>query len=131
MKKVNVIMLIMALCSIAAQAQTKTENDTSIYNITEVMPEYPGGDTEMMKYMMSIKYPDIARLAKQDGTVFIRFIVEKDGSISNVSPIKSSGHAELDKTAVEHISQMPQWKPGYQNGQPVRVQYVLPVKFKL
>lgn len=131
MKKVAVLMLIMALCGIAAQAQTKTESDTTIFKVAEVMPEYPGGHTEMLQYIMQLKYPEIARADNHAGTVYLQFIIEKDGSISHVVSVKSSGHAELDEAAVAHISQMPQWKPGYHSGQPVRVQYVLPVKFKL
>ena len=95
------------------------------------MPEYPGGGAEMMKYIASIQYPAIARERDWEGTVYIQFVVEKDGSINNVAVARTSGHALLDSVSVAHISAMSKWKPGQQRGENVRVQYVVPIKFKL
>ena len=131
MKKVTVLTLIMALCAFSVQAQEVTERDTTVFKVTEVMPQYPGGQTEMMAFMGKMEYHAATYGERVQGKVFLQFIVEKDGSISSVHVAKTSGYPELDEVAVSHVRQMPNWKPGSQKGKPVRVQYVLPVLFKL
>lgn len=124
-----------------AQSDTKTKSDKVVtppaedasFTIVEVMPEFPGGVNEMMKYIMTnIKYPKEAKDKKISGTTYVTFVVEKDGSISNVRTLKGvPGGQELDEEAVRVVRSMPAWKPGTQNGIAVRTQYNLPVKFKL
>ena len=84
------------------------------------------------KYLQeNIKYPSAALAEKAQGKAFVRFVVEKDGSITNTEIIKSTGNIYLDKEALRVASNMPKWKPGMQQGKPVRVFFMLPVSFKL
>ena len=95
------------------------------------MPEYPGGINKLMEYLSkNIEYPKAARESGIQGRVFVSFIVEKDGSISNVKVIRSIGGG-CDEEAVRVVKAMPKWKPGKQRGKAVRVSYMLPVVFKL
>ena len=96
--------------------------------VPEVMPQFEGGP---MRYIQSIIYPAQAVDYGLEGTVFVRFVVEKDGSVGRVSIARSSTHKILDQAATQHLEKMPKWTPGEQNGRPVPVQYVVPVKFKL
>lgn len=108
----------------------KVDND-SIYQIVEVMPEFPGGTEKMMDYLSkSIKYPEAAKEKGISGRVFLSFVVEKDGAVSNVKVVKGIGK-ECDDEAVRVVKAMPKWKPGMQKGKPVRVSYMLPIFFKL
>lgn len=97
----------------------------------EIMPEYPGGTSEMMKYLQqSIVYPVEARANKIQGRVVLQFVIGDDGSISQIVVIKSV-HPSLDGEAVRVVSGMPAWKPGMQNNKPVFVKFTLPIVFKL
>lgn len=108
----------------------KPEND-SIYQIVDEMPEFPGGEAAMMKFVANnVKYPQEARDKEIDGRVFISFVVEKDGSVSNVKVMRGIGGG-CDEEAVRVISAMPKWKPGFKDGKPVRVSYMMPINFKL
>ena len=127
--KVALMMLVLLFSFMTSTAQTK-KNDM-VFDVVEVMPQYPGGQIAMMKYIMeNIKYPKQAMKERIQGRVTVRFIVEKDGSISNVRPIHSV-HTLLDKEAVRVVKSMPKWSPGKQHGKPVRVQLIVPIMFKL
>jgi protein TonB len=105
--------------------------EAEIFTVVESMPEYPGGMGELMKYLAStIKYPPLAKESGIQGRVFINFVVEPDGAISNVKVLRGIGGG-CDEEAVRVVSAMPKWKPGKQRGKPVRVSYNLPVKFTL
>ena len=102
-----------------------------LFSVVEVMPQYPGGQIAMMKYIMeNMKYPEQAMKEGIQGRVAVSFIVEKDGSISDVKPVLSV-HPLLNKEAVRVVKSMPKWSPGKQNGKPVRVQLIVPIMFKL
>ena len=106
-------------------------NPDSIYYVTEVGPDFPGGSQALQDYLRAnVNYPAQCREAKIQGRVLINFLVEKDGSIKNVSVLKSV-HPLLDEEARRVISTMPKWKPGMEHGTPVRVQYTVPVNFRL
>jgi TonB family protein len=95
------------------------------------LPEYPGGMTELVKFLGSnIKYPKEAEEKGLEGTVFVQFVVEKDGSITNVQTVKEIGGGCGDEAA-RVVDSMPKWSPGEQDGKTVRCRMVLPVKFKL
>ena len=127
--KVALMMLVLLFSFMTSTAQTK-KNDM-VFDVVEVMPQYPGGPIAMLKYLMeNIKYPEQAMKEGIQGRVTVRFIVEKDGSISDVKPILSV-HPLLNKEAVRVVESMPKWTPGKQNGKPVRVRFNLPVMFKL
>ena len=103
----------------------------SVYNIVEEMPEFPGGVEAMMKYVAdNVKYPQEARDKDISGRAFVSFVIEKDGSVSNVEVKRGIGGG-CDEEAVRVISAMPKWKPGKQKGKPVRVNYMMPLNFKL
>ena len=127
--KVALMMLVLLFSFMTSTAQTK-KNDM-LFSVVEVMPQYPGGQIAMLKYLMeNIKYPEQAMKEGIQGRVTVRFIVEKDGSISDVRPILSV-HPLLNKEAVRVVESMPKWTPGKQNGKPVRVRFNVPVMFKL
>ena len=127
--KVALMMLVLLFSFMTSTAQTK-KNDM-VFDVVEVMPQYPGGPIAMLKYLMeNIKYPEQAMKEGIQGRVTVRFIVEKDGSISDVKPILSV-HPLLNKEAVRVVESMPKWTPGKHNGKPVRVRFNLPVMFKL
>jgi len=107
------------------------EEETKVFDVVEQMPSFPGGDAELMKYLSShIKYPVVAEENGIQGRVIATFVVERDGSISDVKVIKSVDPS-LDKEAIRVLKQMPKWIPGKQNGSAVRVKYTVPVTFKL
>ena len=102
-----------------------------VYNSVMEMPQFPGGSSALSEYISkSIEYPEIAEKRGIEGRVLLSFVVEPDGSITNVKVIKSI-NPSLDKEAERVVSSMPNWIPGKQNGSPVRVKYKVPVKFKL
>ena len=89
-------------------------------------------DTGYKKYFAdNIKYPRVSRDNNSQGKTFVKFTVNTDGSIQDTEVIRSSGDIYLDKEAIRVIEAMPKWKPGLQNGKPVRVKFVLPVNFRL
>ena len=103
----------------------------SIYEIVEVMPVFPGGETGMMKYLSdNIKYPEEAMKADIEGRVLTRFIINSDGSISDVE-ISKSVHPLLDAEALRVVNEMPNWTPGKVNGKAVKVRFMLPITFRL
>lgn len=127
--KVALMMLVLLFSFMTSTAQTK-KNDM-VFDVVEVMPQFPGGQIAMLKYIMeNMKYPEQAMKEGIQGRVAVRFIVEKDGSISDVKPILSV-HPLLNKEAVRVVKSMPKWTPGKHNGKPVRVRFNLPVMFKL
>lgn len=127
--KVALMMLVLLFSFMTSTAQTKKNN--MVFDVVEVMPQFPGGQIAMLKYIMeNMKYPEQAMKEGIQGRVAVRFIVEKDGSISDVKPILSV-HPLLNKEAVRVVESMPKWTPGKQNGKPVRVRFNVPVMFKL
>lgn len=127
--KVALMMLVLLFSFMTSTAQTK-KNDME-YCIVEMMPQYPGGLAAMLKYIReNIKYPEQAMKERIQGRVTVSFIIEKDGSISDVKAVRSV-HPLLDKEAVRMVKSMPKWSPGKNNGKPVRVRFNLPVMFKL
>lgn len=97
----------------------------------EKQPEFPGGSQAFLDYISrSIRYPWICKENKIQGNVLVGFIIEKDGSVSNVTVFKNI-HANLDSEAVRIVKSSPKWKPGTINGEPVRIQMGVYVKFKL
>ncbi len=111
---------------------TSGDDDNTIYSVPETFPEYPGGMQAMMLYLAeNIKYPTVAAENGIQGKATCSFIINKDGSISNVEIVRSAGDPSLDKEAVRVIKSMPKWKPGTIKGKPVRVKFAAPVKFSL
>ena len=108
-----------------------TSKEDTVYQIVEEMPQYPGGEEAMMKYVAdNIKYPQGAKDKNISGRVFVSFVIEKDGSVSNVKVVRGIGGG-CDEEAARVIQGMPKWEPGKQKGKPVRVNYMMPIFFKL
>jgi TonB family protein len=109
-----------------------TAVDEEIYQVVEQMPEFKGGMQALMKYLTSnINYPQEAKDKNIQGKSLIRFVVEKDGSITDVEVARSSGNDLLDQESVRVVKSMPKWNPGKQKGKVVRTRFVLPVMFRL
>ena len=107
------------------------EEENKVFDVVEQMPSFPGGMAALMAYLQkSIKYPPVAEENGIQGRVVCTFVVERDGSVTDVRVAKSVDPS-LDKEAVRVVSAMPRWIPGKQNGQSVRVKYTLPVTFRL
>ena len=118
------------------KVKTKPQTDTTKKKKTwdcmpETMPQFPGGQELLLKYLAdNIKYPASAVKAKKQGRVIVTFIVQKDGSVTHAKIAKSID-PELDAEALRIVKGMPKWTPGTQNGKPVSVRYMVPVKFSL
>ncbi len=101
-------------------------------NMAEQMPEYPGGQAALIRFLgENVKYPVEAKEKGIQGRAICQFVVERDGSISEVTVMRSSGDASLDAEAVRVVKSMPKWKPGKHEGKTVRVRYVIPINFQL
>ena len=109
----------------------KPEVATKVFDVVEEMPSFPGGNGALMSYLNSnVKYPVVAQENGVQGRVIISFVVERDGSISDVK-VARSVDPSLDREAQRVVKSMPRWTPGKQNGQTVRVKYTVPVVFRL
>lgn len=110
---------------------SQDEPEELVFTVVEEMPVYPGGNEAMYTYLgQNIKYPDVAKANKTQGTVYVTFIIRKDGSVSNVNILRGIGHG-CDEEAIRVVEEMPLWKAGKQRGKAVNVQYNLPIKFVL
>ena len=131
-----IMMSLMAICCLTTVLAQKTvvsqkDQKEDPFNVVEDMPAFPGGMEAMSQFISSnIKYPADAKKQKVDGRVLVNFVVEKDGSITEVKVIKPA-FPSLDAEAIRVVKAMPKWKPGYQNGQAVRVQFTMPINFSL
>lgn len=116
--------------SVYSQSAQPTPDPDKVYSIVQSQPKFPG---DLNKYLSdNIKYPEDARLSNIQGTVYVSFIVEKNGSVSTVKILRGvQGGRSLENEAIRVVSAMPAWTPGVQNGNPVRVQYNLPIHFML
>ena len=116
---------------IAQPDPPKREEENKIFEVVEQMPQFPGGPAALMDYLnKNIHYPVVAAENGTQGRVSISFVVEKDGSITDVQ-VARSVDPSLDKEAARVVRGMPRWQPGKQNGSFVRVKYIVPVTFKL
>lgn len=97
--------------------------ESTIYQVVEEQPEFPGGMGALMKYLRKNR----SKNNKSHGRTFVNFVVNTDGSLTNIEVEKSSGYELLDKEALQIVRKMPKWKPGKQAGKPVRVRFTLPI----
>ena len=105
--------------------------EEKVFDVVEQMPQFPGGDAALFEYLSThIKNPTIAEENGVQGRVIVTFVVERDGSITDVKVVKSVDPS-LDKEASRVVAGMPKWIPGKQNGSAVRVKYTVPVTFRL
>ena len=130
MKKQIVMLVLAVLCSTSAMAQTVVEDD-AIFVVAENAPEFPGGEDSLYAYIArNIVYPEAAKKEKIEGRVFVTFVIEKDGQVSSAKILRDIGGG-CGEEVLRVIRTMPKWKPGTQDGKPVRVQFNLPVAFEL
>lgn len=105
--------------------------EQEIFIVVEDAPQYPGGDEARIRFLNdNIRYPQMARESGIQGTVYITFVVERDGSITDVRILRPIGGG-CDEEAIRVIKAMPKWTPGKQRGRPVRVQFNMPIRFTL
>lgn len=120
-----------AVAAVANDVTTDTIADKDIAHVVEVAPEYPGGVTELYKFMaMRIKYPEEAAKNGIQGRVIVRFVVNSDGAISRAR-VERGVSPELDAEALRVVGLLPKWKPGRNNGKPVACWFVMPINFAL
>jgi protein TonB len=128
MKKLFLIVFFMAFVSVNAYSQSK-EQDDAVYSMVSEQPSFPGGMQKMMKFISeNRKYPAEAKAKDIHGKVIVAFVVERDGSLSDVKIRRGIGYG-CDEEAIRVIKSMPKWTPGKQNGKAVRVSMMLPVSF--
>ena len=133
MKKfiIMALMAVFGLTTVSAQKTVVAQKNQKVFDIVEQMPEYPGGQAALFEYLSkNIKYPADAEKKKVEGKVFVTFVVDSDGNITDVSLLKKV-FPSLDAEAIRVISAMPNWIPGRQKGQAVRVKYTVPIMFRL
>lgn len=111
--------------------EEEAEVEEEIFVFVEENPSYPGGDEKRIEFLRNnIKYPQLAKDNNITGRVFVKFVVEKDGSITNVRVVRDIGGG-CGEEAVRVVKSMPRWNPGKQRGQPVRTEFNLPIIFNL
>ena len=131
MKKLLFILMLCFTALATAGAQQTEKPCDKVYDIVEVMPQFPGGQGELMKFLRNnVKYPAEAQKKKIEGRVIVGFVVDKKGRVVNPM-VERSVHPLLDAEALRVIKRMPKWKPGRVNGEPINVKYRLPITFKL
>lgn len=113
------------------ELMNEEENASPIYTVVEDMPSYPGGDDARIKFLVeNIKYPKMAKKKGIQGTVYVTFVIDEKGKVTNVEVLKGIGGG-CDEEAVRVVKMLPTWRPGKQSGKPVRVQFNMPINFTL
>ena len=117
--------------SVVNTIKVKSKEDTNlVFDVVEKMPEFPGGQVEMMKFLSkNINYPSVALEQGMQGRVYVQFVIWKDGSVREVKVLRGVG-SPLDNEAIRVIKMMPNWGPGIQRGVAINARYTLPIKFK-
>lgn len=114
-----------------AEPEPEVEEEPQVFFIVENMPEFPGGELALRKFIAeNVRYPEMAKENDIQGTVYVRFVVDTDGSVKNVEVIRGVDPL-LDKEAIRVIQSLPKWKPGKQRGKAVKVSHSVPIKFAL
>lgn len=115
----------------ALSMNAQSESSTEVYDVVDEIPSFPGGDSSLMMFLaQNIKYPVTAQENGVQGRVIVSFVVETDGSITDVK-VARSVDPYLDREAMRVVKAMPKWTPGKKDGKPVRVKYTTPVVFRL
>ncbi|MBR5396225.1 MAG: energy transducer TonB [Bacteroidales bacterium] len=133
MKKLILMLLVAECCLMTANAQKTvvSQTDQKVFDTVEQMPEYPGGMQAMIEFLQTnMKYPEDAAKQKVEGRVMVQFVVETDGSVSDVHVAKQV-FPSLDAEAIRVVQAMPKWTPGKEKGKVVRVKYNLPIVFRM
>mgnify|MGYP002511651457 FL=1 len=116
---------------VVKEPEPEPVKEEEIFVAVEQQPEFPGGTAALMKWLASnVRYPQMALENGISGRVIVKFVVEKDGSVSGVTLVRGVDK-DLDREAIRVVKSMPKWQPGKNNGQAVRCYFNLPVNFKL
>ena len=133
-RSIIITIFALLLCATAIRpvsAQTNSASGNDIFTRVEQEPSFPGGEEARIKFIVNnLKYPESAKKNGIQGTVYVSFVVETDGYISNIQILRGIGSG-CDEEVIRVMKLMPAWIPGKQNGKKVRVQYNMPVKFSL
>lgn len=116
-----------------SQSVSDTLKDEKTFSIVEVekAPEFPGGGNELAQYLADIPIPEELIISGINEEIWVSFVVDSSGHVQDITIKKgSTNNLLIDEIALDHINRMPKWKPGIQKGKPVRVQYVVPIKFR-
>jgi len=125
------ILIFICFVLFAGVSTLYAQQEEEVFHVVETQPEYPGGENAMLKFIKdNLVYPESAKKNGVEGVVYVNFIIEKDGSISNVKVLRGIS-AECDNEIIRVVNLMPNWSPGMQRGRPVRVYFNLPFRFKL
>lgn len=116
---------------IEEDANYEVDLENTVFFIVEEMPEFPGGEEGLLKFVTeNTKYPEVAKEKKIQGKVFVQFVINRDGNVEDVKLAKGVDPL-LDEAAMNIVKSMPQWKPGRQRGQYVKVSFTIPINFQL
>ena len=127
----HLLIIAMFLFFVPQESDAQEAVKDTVAKTPEVMPQFPGGQDALVKFLQThIKYPREAIKKNLEGKVYVGFVVEKNGKLNQVE-IRKGVNELLDQEAIRVVSSMPDWQPGFQKGKPVRVQFVLPISFKL
>ena len=131
MKKISLIVFLVSINLIAAAQDTsKVKTEEPILDFADIEPEYPGGQAAMQQFIQShVIYPESSREMNEQGTVYVQFVVNLDGSITEVRVLKGVSDS-LDAEAIRVIKLMPNWKPGMQAGKAARLRHIIPIAFR-
>ena len=122
----------MGVKGISIPLENREIPENEVFMMVEDMPEFPGGEEELLKFVTeNVQYPEDAKAQKQEGKVFIKFVIDKEGNVRDAEIVNGTRFESLNNEALRVIKSMPQWKPGKQSGQNVNVSYVVPIKFQL
>jgi len=117
--------------NVSMDLEEEERMDTEIFHIVEEMPQFPGGEEALNKYLhSSVRYPAIAQENGISGRVYVQFVINQNGEVTNVT-VPRSVDPSLDREAIRVVQAMPKWSPGKQRNKPVRVSYTVPINFVL
>lgn len=118
--------------SVLCQAQNKeNKSKDGVYQQVEIMPEYPGGETALMNDLIgAIKYPEVARKNGIQGKVYVTFVVDEQGKVTNAK-IERGVEPSLDKESLRVVNEIKTWTPGKEKGKAVKVAYTIPINYAL
>lgn len=127
------IALMVALgVSATASAQQPSGSSDQVFDVVEVMPQFPGGMDGLKSWLaQNLRYPVESQKKGESGRVLVQFVVNKDGSLSDCKVLRATKYPALNKEALRLVKKMPKWTPGQQKGMSVRVRYTLPIAFNL
>ena len=131
MKKLLFFLILGFTALTTSRAQNTDTPCGKVYQVVEQMPQFPGGQAAMMKFIVdSLRYPSVVCTGGVEGCIVVRFVVDCKGNIVNPLVVRSVDPL-LDREAIRLVKSMPKWIPGRQNGKPVCVIYNVPIRFKL